>query len=52
VFLSVCTSSFTLNFFVQGKRREGSENAVFYVSFIAGLVAGSFGAFFVTPLDG
>jgi len=37
---------------VQGKRREGSETAVFYVSFISGFVAGSFAAFCVTPLDG
>jgi len=37
---------------VQGRRREGSETAVFYVSFISGFVAGSFAAFCVTPLDG
>lgn len=37
---------------MQGKRREGSDQAVFYVSFIAGCAAGSFGALVVTPLDG
>lgn len=37
---------------MQGKRRKGSDQAVFYVSFIAGLTAGSFGALVVTPLDG
>ena len=37
---------------VQGRRREGSETAVFYVSFISGFAAGSIGAFCVTPLDG
>jgi solute carrier family 25 glutamate transporter 18/22 len=34
-----------------GKRREGSDKAVFYVSFLAGFAAGSFAAFIVTPLD-
>jgi len=34
-----------------GKRREGSTKAVFYVSFLSGFAAGSFGAFIVTPLD-
>lgn len=34
-----------------GKRREGSNQAVFYVSFAAGLAAGSIGCFLVTPLD-
>ena len=37
---------------LQGKRREGSETAVFYVSFVSGFAAGSFAAFCVTPLDG
>jgi len=37
---------------MQGKRREGSETAVFYVSFVSGFAAGSFAAFCVTPLDG
>lgn len=37
---------------MQGKRRKGSDQAVFYVSFISGLAAGSFGALVVTPLDG
>ncbi|ESN93603.1 hypothetical protein HELRODRAFT_193984 [Helobdella robusta] len=34
-----------------GKRREGSSQAVFYVSFAAGLAAGSLACFMVTPLD-
>lgn len=34
-----------------GKRRTGSDQAVFYVSFVSGCAAGSFGAFMVTPLD-
>jgi len=37
---------------MQGRRREGSETAVFYVSFISGFTAGSFAALCVTPLDG
>lgn len=34
-----------------GKRREGSDAAVFYVSFVSGFAAGCFSAFIVTPLD-
>lgn len=34
-----------------GKRREGSDQAVFYVSFLAGLGAASFASLLVTPLD-
>jgi len=49
----VCAFHFVTNLHrVQGKRREGSETAVFYVSFISGFAAGSFAAFCVTPLDG
>ena len=36
----------------QGKRREGSEKAVFYVSFLAGNVAGSVASLAVNPFDG
>lgn len=37
----------------QGPRQKGgSGEAVFYHSFISGLLAGAFGAWFVTPLDG
>lgn len=38
--------------FIQGKRKEGSDKAVFYVSFVAGFAAGCFSALIVTPLDG
>ncbi|XP_059149172.1 mitochondrial glutamate carrier 1-like [Physella acuta] len=34
-----------------GKRREGSEQAVFYHSFISGCAAGCFSSFLVTPFD-
>ncbi|KAK3603298.1 hypothetical protein CHS0354_025903 [Potamilus streckersoni] len=35
----------------KGKRREGSNQAVFYHSFISGCLAGCTAAFLVTPLD-
>lgn len=34
-----------------GKRREGSDQAVFYHSFISGLLAGTVASFCVTPMD-
>ncbi|KAK6985728.1 mitochondrial glutamate carrier 1 [Biomphalaria glabrata] len=34
-----------------GKRREGSDQAVFYHSFISGCAAGCAASFFVTPFD-
>ncbi len=36
----------------QGKKREGSNTAVFYVSLLAGLVAGGTASFCVNPFDG
>ena len=36
----------------QGKRRGKGETAVFYVSFCAGMVAGSISSLLVTPFDG
>lgn len=39
----------TLNSF--GPRKEGSEDAVFYVTFVSGCVAGSFAALAVNPMD-
>ena len=38
--------------FVQGKRREGSDQAVFYMSFIAGIAAGGIASLSVNPFDG
>lgn len=37
---------------LQGKRREGSNQAVFYHSFISGCIAGSFASLSVNPFDG
>jgi hypothetical protein len=37
---------------LQGKRREGSDQAVFYHSFVSGCVAGCTASFLVTPMDG
>jgi hypothetical protein len=34
------------------RKKDGSGEAVFWASFVAGCAAGAFGATFVTPLDG
>jgi hypothetical protein len=34
------------------RKKDGSGEAVFWASFVAGNAAGAFGATFVTPLDG
>ena len=42
--LTICT--------FQGKRREGSSQAVFYHSFFSGCIAGCVASFSVNPFDG
>ena len=38
--------------FLQGKKREGSETSVFYVSLLAGIAAGAVASLSVNPFDG
>ena len=40
------------NFLFQGKKREGSETSVFYVSLLAGIGAGGIASLSVNPFDG
>ena len=52
-FSKVFTDKYNFNVcLVQGPRREGSNQAKFYVSFVAGLAAGGIASLSVNPFDG